>query len=162
MRWVAALVLATACGRSGSTRATPTSATGPLESGVESVPEPMDDRERAQWEAAKDGEPEELMRLEDLVGCAGLQKRARAEPRLGGKAVRAMRYCSDCSELPWLAAVAAGADEAEARAALESVAELAARPRRATDPEDAQELHDGCAALLALARAGARPRERRA
>ena len=38
---------------------------------------------------------------------------------------------------------------------------MAARPRRATDPEDADELHAGCGALLSLARSASRSRERR-
>jgi len=45
--------------------------------------------------------------------------------------------------------------------ALETIGDLAAAPRRANDPEDAPELHEGCASLLALSRAGERPRERR-
>ncbi|HLK37305.1 MAG TPA: hypothetical protein VKU41_11175, partial [Polyangiaceae bacterium] len=64
--------------------------------------------------------------------------------------------------LPWLAEVATvGADE-EAAASLDAIVELAATPRRATDPDDAEELGAGCGALLALARAPERPRSRRA
>ena len=121
---------------------------------------PMDAREGAQWEAAAGGDPEELMRTADLVGCQGLRERA-SPPDLRAMAIRAMRYCPDYSELPWLAELATAKSEADARAALDVITDLAARPRRATDPEDADELHAGCGALLALARSPAQPRERR-
>jgi hypothetical protein len=120
----------------------------------------MDERERAAWGAADAGEPSELMRLVDVVGCSGLEGRA-AVPALRPVAVEAMRYCPDFSELPWLADIAARADDALARAALEAIVDQAARPRRAVDPEDADELHAGCASLLALARSAEQPRPRR-
>jgi hypothetical protein len=121
----------------------------------------MDALEAAQWERAKDGDAEETMRLADLVGCTGLRERASSRPELRATALRAMRHCGDLSELPWLAQVASGGDDADARAALEAAVDLAARPRRSIDPEDAQELHDGCAALLSIARSTDRPRARR-
>jgi hypothetical protein len=120
----------------------------------------MEAREAAQWEAAKGGEPEELMRLADLVGCNGLRDRAEVQA-LRATALAAMRYCEDFSELPWLARVATDSGDAEARTALDAIVEQAARPRRATDPEDADDLHAGCEALLALAKDVARPKERR-
>jgi hypothetical protein len=124
---------------------------------------PMDAREAAQWTAAgaKDVDPEELARLADLVGCEGLRERGveAAERRM--TALRAMQYCRDFSELPWLADVATTGSDEEARAALDAAVELAARPRRATDPEDADELHVGCGTLLALAKGAERPKERR-
>jgi hypothetical protein len=120
----------------------------------------MDAREAAQWAAAAQGSPEEQMRLIDLVGCAGVRDRAR-ERDLRATAISAMQYCPDFSELPWLAELASEKSDTEARAALEAIDELAARPRRATDPEDADDLHAGCGALLALARSTSRPRERR-
>jgi hypothetical protein len=121
----------------------------------------MDDRERAQWAAAREGDPEDLMRLVDLVGCEGLRERAPGSAELRSVALQAMRYCGDFSELPWLADIAGGSSDTDAREALDAIVQLAARPRQATDPEDAQELHEGCAALLAIARDGNRPRERR-
>jgi hypothetical protein len=120
----------------------------------------MEGREAAQWVMAKEGEAEELARLADLEGCEGLRERGE-DAELTMTAIRAMQYCRDFSELPWLAKVAAGSNDDEAKAALESVVELAARPRRATDPEDADELHTGCAALLELAKAQDRPKARR-
>jgi hypothetical protein len=122
---------------------------------------PMDAREASQWAAAAaQGEPEELMRLEDLVGCDGLRDRAR-EPNLRLTAIHAMQYCTDFSELPWLVELAAEKNDTEARAALEAIDELAARRRAATDPEDAEELHAGCGGLLDIARSTSHPRERR-
>jgi hypothetical protein len=121
---------------------------------------PMDGREEALWAAAAQGDPEELMRLEDEVGCRGLRERAvRADLR--STALRAMKYCPDFSELPWLARIAGDRDDGEARMALETIDALAARPRRAVDPEDADELHAGCEALVALARETSRPQGRR-
>jgi hypothetical protein len=123
---------------------------------------PMDERERAQWTAAKDGDAEELMRLADSIGCEGLRQRAQEEDAITRAiAIRAMRYCRDFLELPWLARVATGPNDGEARLALEAAVELAARPRRATDPEDGLELREGCSELLALARSTKQPRERR-
>jgi hypothetical protein len=120
----------------------------------------MDAREAAQWAAAKEGDPEELARLADLVGCEGLRERGEAAEQRA-TAIRAMQYCRDFSELPWLAQIGAAGGDDDARAALETVVELAARPRRATDPEDADELHAGCGALLDLAKAADRPKARR-
>ncbi len=121
---------------------------------------PMDAREAAQWTAASQGDAEELMRLEDLVGCEGLRERGE-QAELRATAVRAMQYCQDFSELPWLAQWANEGGDADARAALEAIEALAARRRRATDPEDADELHAGCTALLSLARSESRPKDRR-
>jgi hypothetical protein len=121
---------------------------------------PMDAREAAQWEAAKEADPDELERLADLVGCEGLRERA-ADTELRGRAIAAMQYCPDFSELPWLVQVGMTGKDEEATAALDAIVELSARPRRATDPEDADELHAGCGALLDLAKAADRPKERR-
>ena len=120
----------------------------------------MEAHEAEQWARANDGEPEELMRLADLVGCEGLRERA-GGAALRTTAIRAMRYCGDFSELPWLAQVAATGEDVDAKASVESIVELSARPRRATDPDDAVELHVGCAALLDLARSTDWPKERR-
>jgi hypothetical protein len=120
----------------------------------------MDAREAAQWEAAREGDPGELMRLADLAGCEGLHEGA-SQPELRPTALLAMQYCRDFSELPFLSQVGVDGSDADARAALGSAVALAARPRRSVDPEDADELHTGCATLLSLARAADRPRDRR-
>ena len=121
---------------------------------------PMDEREEEAWTQADAGEPQELMRLTDLVGCETLEERAH-DSIFRRRALRAMAYCPDFSELPWLADVATSGGDDDAIAALGAVVDQAARPRHATDPEDADELHTGCGALLALARATDRPRARR-
>jgi hypothetical protein len=164
------LTLSVDCGKSTAPSAAvpPASAPGAAPSdaavvtGEQGGAAPMDAREAAQWAAAKEGEgdAEELARLADLVGCEGLRERGEGED-LRMTAIRAMQYCRDFSELPWLAQIAAGGSDDEARAALETVVELAARPRRATDPEDADELHTGCGALLGLAKDTERARARR-
>jgi hypothetical protein len=161
MNRLAAIVLLSAigCGKVTSSSSS-TAAGGEAEQESAGVVAPMDGREAAQWAAAAQGDAEELMRLEDMVGCQGLRDRALYRD-LRGTAIRAMQYCSDFSELPWLVDVAIGKSDADARAALEAIDELAARPRRANDPEDAEELHAGCGGLLALARSTSRAKERR-
>jgi hypothetical protein len=76
-------------------------------------------------------------------------------------ALRALGYAEDFSALPFLATIAATGTDPEAEAALGSVAAAAAEPRRATDPDDALEVHEGCARLVALARDVKRPPARR-
>jgi hypothetical protein len=169
LSWVALLVaVAVDCGKSAAPGASVRSA-GPgggaeasaEETGGEAGADPMDAREAAQWAAAREGEAEELARLVDLVGCEGVRERGE-DAALRTTAIRALEYCTDFTELPWLAQIAASGRDEEARAALDSIVELAARRRTATDPEDAEELHAGCVALLELARATDRPKERRA
>jgi hypothetical protein len=158
IRWVALFLLAAiGCGK--STRSS-TSASDETQADPDTGVSPMDARESTQWAAAAQGDPEELMRVADLVGCEGLRDRA-SQVELRATAIRAMQYCSDYSELPWLAELANGKNDSEARAALEVIDELAARPRRATDPEDAEELHVGCGALLSIARSTSQPKPRR-
>jgi hypothetical protein len=166
-----AVLAAVDCGKSTSPSASvpagsvgsasPDATGGTGGAGEEAGATPMDAREAAQWAAAKEGDAEELARLADLVGCEGLRERGEAAAELRPTAIRAMQYCRDFSELPWLAQIGATGGDEDARAALETVVELAARPRRATDPEDADELHVGCGALLDLAKASDRPRARR-
>jgi hypothetical protein len=121
---------------------------------------PMDPRESEAWARAQDGGDDDDVRLADLVGCSGLRERA-ATAALRATAIRAMAYCRDFSELPWLADVGAHGNDPEALSALDAVVDQSARVRRATDPEDADELHTGCAALLDLAKATDRPAPRR-
>jgi hypothetical protein len=122
---------------------------------------PTDPRERQAWAQAEEGGDDEQMRLADLVGCEGLRERA-ANAALRSTAIRAMAYCPDLSDLAWLASVARSSDDgAERTDALDVIVEQAARPRRATDPEDAVELGEGCRTLVALARAGGQPRAER-
>ncbi len=126
----------------------------------EDAGEPMDSRETEAWSRAGDGGDDDDLRLADLVGCEGLRERA-TSPRLRRTAVRAMAYCRDFSELPWLVEVGARGVDVEALDALDAIVAQAARVRRATDPEDGDELHSGCAALLALSRATEQPAPRR-
>ena len=105
--------------------------------------------------------PEELMRLADLVGCEGLRERARP----GGAAGDGDRGDADTATTSPSCrgsrrSATDGSDD-DATAALDSAVDLAARPRRSTDPEDADELHAGCATLLASRARLERPKERR-
>jgi hypothetical protein len=122
--------------------------------------EPMDPREADAWQRAKAGDDDESIRLASLVGCTGLRERA-GDPALRRTAIQAMAHCQDFSELPWLVEVGSAGRDEEALDALDAVVDQAAGVRRATDPEDADELHAGCGALLALARTASAPRPRR-
>jgi len=117
-------------------------------------------RDPLMWNHAKEGEVEDLATLAAHEGAIGLVE-ASSDPSLRATAIRAMGYAQGWAQLPFLAQAAAGKDDEEASLALEATIELAARPRRAEDPEDASELAEGCEALVALARDVARPRARR-
>jgi hypothetical protein len=124
----------------------------------------------ALWARARGdaGEPDDLARLADREGASGLVARANADPASRLTALRALAYAPEPQAwegLPLLAEAARAPSDDEANAALDSAIDLAARPRRATDPEDAAELKQGCDGLLAIAVArdgkGAMPRARR-
>jgi hypothetical protein len=146
------------CGKGSAPRAGAVAGDDPP--GEELREEPMEPREAEAWDRAKDGDDDDRMRLADRLSCAGLREHA-DDPRFRSTAIRAMAFCGDFSELPWLAAVATESGDTEGADALATVVEQAARPRRATDPEDAEELHAGCTALLALSRTLGAPRGRR-
>jgi hypothetical protein len=162
----------TGCGRSTASGATPPpdglaggrSAADAAGSGhppaASEGPTPLEPLEVEEWARANAGDEDALLRLVDHIGCDGVRDRAR-DPSLRTAALRAMGRCPDFSELPWLADVATSGSEADATEALGAIVDQAARPRRATDPEDAEELSEGCAKLLALARATGSPRARR-
>lgn len=108
------------------------------------------------WRRALKGDADDLARLADREGEDGLVERGRAEvdPNVRLTAVRAMAYAPEpgaLAGLPFLAEVARGADDAQALAALESAVDVAARPRRQVDPEDAAEMKEGCDAMVGLA-----------
>lgn len=117
-------------------------------------------RDVAMWLSAKEGATEDLASLATHEGAAGLVEAA-ADPELRDTAMRAMAFARGWAQLPFLAAVAGAKDDAEAQLVLDVVLELAARPRRPVDMEDAEELQQGCDALAVLARDTARPRARR-
>jgi len=153
-----------ACGKSPG--AGPTSASGassapvvsrtslPAEAGVTAV------RDLAMWTAAREGAPEDLASLAAHEGAGGLVEAA-AEPELRATSLRAMGFARGWAQLPYLAAAAIEPSDDDARLALDSAIELASRPRRAEDAEDADELRAGCETLGTLARDVARPRDRR-
>lgn len=112
------------------------------------------------WASAKAGEAEDLATLAAHEGAAGLVEAA-AEPELRSTALRAMAYARGWAHVPFLARTGAGKDDEEARVALDTIVELANRVRTAEEPEDADELQEGCEALGRLAADRARPRARR-
>ncbi len=172
MRWLPLALLASIhCGKGATSAptastASTTAASGssearPIEAGADDdAVTPMDARESDAWARAQDGGDDDDIRLADLVGCTGLRERA-GDARLRRTAVRAMAQCQDFSELPWLADLGSRGSDAEALEALDTITAQSARVRRATDPEDADELHEGCAELLTLARTATQPAPRR-
>lgn len=117
-------------------------------------------RDHAMWVVARDGGAEEdLATLAVHEGAAGLVEAAQ-DPALRPTAIRAMAFARGWAQMPYLASVASGEAEEEARLALEIAADLAARSRRAEDPEDAEELAEACDKLRALAADETRPRPR--
>jgi hypothetical protein len=117
-------------------------------------------RDVAMWTAAREGGVEDLASLATHEGAAGLLE-ASGEAELRPTALRAMAYARGWAQVPYLAQAAATSEDAEARLALGSLVELAARPRRSEDLEDEAELRDGCDKLGALVRDAAQARERR-
>jgi hypothetical protein len=155
---------AAACGKKAPSRAASPSdmALADDGEGMEAHPRlaPMSAAEADAWARAASGDEEDRMRLFDLVGCTGLRERA-DEPARRMTAIRAMAYCVDFTELPWLVSIATHALDDEALEALQAILENAAQVRLATDPDDAIELHAGCALLLELARDSGQSRARR-
>lgn len=153
---LAAIAALTACSK---TPAPSVAAMAPSDD-VDGVQTPMDSRETEAWARAQSGADEDRLRLAELVGCESLRERAQVAARRV-TAIRAMSFCSDFSELPWLASIAASGRDEEAAEALDTIADQAARPRRPTDAEDADELAAGCVSLLDLSRSTVQPRSRR-
>ncbi len=118
---------------------------------------PVAVRDLAMWTAARGGAPEDLASLATHEGAIGLVEAA-SEDELRSTALRAMGYARGWAQLPYLATAAGGKSDDDARLALESLIELAARPRRSEDVEDAEELREGCEKLGALARDRRGPR----
>jgi hypothetical protein len=119
-----------------------------------------DDRTRDLWTRAKDGDEDDLMRLAAREGSAGLEEGAR-DSAWKNTAIRAMAYAPGLAQIAYLADVAKGGADEDARAALVSLATIAARVRTSEDPEDALELRAGCDTLKSLADDSSAPRERR-
>ena len=117
-------------------------------------------RDVAMWTSAREGQTEDLASLATHEGAAGLVEAA-SNPELRKTALRAMGFARGWAQLPYLVRTASEPDDEDARLALDSAVELAARRRTAEDVEDAAELREGCEKLGALARDGERARERR-
>ncbi len=115
------------------------------------------------WARAGDedaGAADDLARLARREGVAGLIERG-AHPALRRTAARALGFTDGFYAFSWLGEVAASDVDADAFAALDSAVQLAAQPRRATDPEDAIELRAGCEKLVGIARDAKAPKKRR-
>jgi hypothetical protein len=112
------------------------------------------------WGSAKEGDAEDLATLAAHEGAVGLVEAA-SDPARHLTAIRAMGFAPGWGQLPFLASAAAGKDDEDARLALDAILEIAARPRKSEDPEDLDELREGCETLDALVRDTTRPRPRR-
>ncbi len=115
---------------------------------------------------AAGGDADDLARLADREGASGLVERGRADTdhAVVLASIRAMAFAPEpgaFAGLPFLAEAARGSDDALAQAALESALDLAARPRRQIDPEDAAEMKEGCDDMVALAKDAKAARARR-
>lgn len=96
---------------------------------------------------------EDVMRLASTEGPTGLAEHATDKPtRL--LAARAMAHTRGLAGLPWLAEACASDDADLAKEAALSATALAARGRDQNDPEDAEEMREGCTKLLAVAKDG--------
>ena len=139
------------CGRGQTSTAGPPASGAPdKDSGPAAVSSALSERLETIWAQAKEGEPDDLARLASKEGALGLVERG-AQPEWRETAIRALAFSDGWAGLPWLAEVADGANEKEATLAVESTNALAARPRRAVDPEDAAELRAGCDRLAQVA-----------
>ncbi len=152
---------AAACGR-GATSASPALSrdAGVPDVAVAEAAPPEEPRATDLWTRALDGDADDLARLAAYVGSDGLLD-ALTAPTRRLAALRALAFAEDFTALPSLARVATTGSDGESTAALDSISALAAAPRRATDPEDALEVREGCSLLLMLARDASRPAPRR-
>lgn len=113
------------------------------------------------WQHARLGDAENLSNLAGYEGPTGLAEVADKDPSLRPIALKAMGYAPGFAQLPYLARAAAGPSDEDATIALDSVLEIATRPRTSVDPEDAPELADGCGGLLAIAKDSGKNKTRR-
>lgn len=163
---VLALATLATCGGCGKRAPSKGEAAAAGAAGLTEVDDGMSDGDAASlratllWSNAKDGELEDLATLAVHEGALGLMEAVR-EPTLRRTAIEAMGYARGWAQLPFLVKVGSGKNDEEAKLALAAVVELATRPLRSEDPEDASELREGCVALLALARNTAQSRPRR-
>ena len=109
------------------------------------------------WAAAIGLAPEDLSRLALREGSAGLVAGG-ADPARRRVAVAALQFADDLEGLPLLAEVAASGDAESAELATQAAETLAARPRRAIDPEDALEVRAGCDRLRDVIKDKAKPK----
>ena len=113
------------------------------------------------WSHARTGNPESLQTLADHEGATGLIDAAEQDATLRPIALRAMGLAAGWAQMPYLAKVAATGSDEEAELALDSAIDLAARPRTSVDNEDTEELADGCAGLIGIAKDTGKAKNRR-
>jgi hypothetical protein len=103
------------------------------------------------WKRALEGDADDHARLCERIGSDGLIE-ATAVPARRLTALRALAFATDFTALPFVAKVAGSGTDDEAAAALESASFELSQPRRAEDRDDALEIAEGSAALLAVAK----------
>jgi hypothetical protein len=142
-----ALTLA-ACGPAACAKSAASTGDAAPASSRPDVPSPEVD---ALWAAAASGAPDDLAHLADREGASSLAD-AGADPTKKLRAIQALAYADGFAGLPFLAQEADGADATQAQAAVDSIGAIAAKSRRAVDPEDATEFRAGCTQLLTTAK----------
>lgn len=155
---VAIAVCIVACGRTSPTANAPDSSK-PVPStvaasdggeGPREAHEAMDEL----WSRAAEGAEEDVIRLARTLGPTGLADGATTK-ETNRLAAKAMAYTEGLAGLAWLADKAAGEDTELALEAAESAVRLAARGRDQNDPEDVEEMREGCKKLLAVSKGSA-------
>jgi hypothetical protein len=159
-----ALVWCAGCGRGAASSASLPDGARPVDASAVVVS--SDPKREELWARARRDASgaDDLMRLADVEGATGLAERGGADPESRTVALQAMAFAPEpgaFAGFPFLAQAAEGQDETQAEAALDSLVDLAARPRRALDPEDAAEMKSGCDALLSVAKDPKAVRSRR-
>lgn len=156
---IALAVCFVACGRASPSANAPDTATPA--SGVHVAIEAGADAgtpEHAElWARAADGTEEDLARLAQAEGTAGLAAGA-STPATRLLAARAMAHTRGQAGLAWLAETAASDQVELAQEAARSAVALGARGRDQNDLEDIDELRAGCAGFVAIAKDAKRDR----
>jgi hypothetical protein len=149
-----------ACGKRLPAGATSAAATADAMSPQRSSEDASVRHDAMLWEQAQGGSIEDLAALAAHEGAIGLTEGA-ADPALRSTAIRAMAYARGWAQLPFLVQVANGKSDDETNLALDAAVELAVRPRLAEDPEDFEELREGCQGLVRFVRDDKRARAAR-
>ena len=158
-RWLlnlALVLIACGCGRSANSAGPGGVDAGAVTAAMRVRPPEVDDL----WTRAAEAEADDLARLANREGTTGLIERG-SDPAFRKTAILALAYAEGYDALPFLAEIAGGTDEANALLAAQTAVDIASRPRRSVDPEDALEVREGCDRFLVIAKQTQKPRRLR-